>query len=330
MNKLTHKYLAAENKIRESIRYCEINSRLPGERILAEELGISYMTVRKAVENLVAEGVLYKIPKKGTFVANPKTVHNKTKNIGYFLDKSIQEGLTSPYYSLVFNALEKEAAKNGYALLYFSDISDFNSLKNAKKIDGAIVSCFPRIENIIQEMNSVVPVVGIDNSSADKSIPSVTIDNFESVAESVDYLCSLGHKRIGFITGLEDSDVGKNRLAGYVSALKRHGIRKNMHLVYKGNYSFESGTKGADHFLSMDRPPTAIMCANDAMAIGAIREIRRRELNVPDDISVMGFDDIVVASQITPALTTVAAPIGEIAKHSVKMLNSIINGDDTG
>ena len=79
------------------------------------------MTIRKAVDNLVTEGVLYKLPTKGTFVADRKTSKKKTKIIGYFLDSKIVAGLTSPYYSLIFNALEKEAAKNGYSLIYFSD-----------------------------------------------------------------------------------------------------------------------------------------------------------------------------------------------------------------
>ena len=96
MENFSHKYLYAENKIRDAIKGLEINSRLQGERVFAKELGISYMTVRKAVENLVTKGVLYKVPKKGTFVADQKAMRRKTKNIGYFLDSSIKDGLTSP------------------------------------------------------------------------------------------------------------------------------------------------------------------------------------------------------------------------------------------
>ena len=125
-------------------------------------------------------------------------------------------------------------------------------------MDGVIISCFPRIENIIHEINQHVPVVVIDNSSSDKTIPSIIIDNFNAVRDSVSYLCSLGHKRIAFMTGLEDSDVGKNRYAGYKSGLDNHGIKLNRELVFKGNYSFESGVKGANYFLSLKKPPTAI------------------------------------------------------------------------
>ena len=326
----THKYLLAQNKIKQAIELLKIDDRLPGERVLAKELGISYMTVRKAVENLVDEGVLYRVAKKGTYVADPKL--KRKKCIGYFLDSSIEEGVTSPYYSLIFNALEKEAAKLGNALIYFSDSNEgdfsFESLRILEKLDGVIISCFPRIEPIVHKIKELLPVVCIDNRSLDESVPSLTLDNFTSVVDSINYISSLGHKRIGFITGLDDSDVGINRLAGYISAIKAHGLDEDMRLIHKGDYSFETGKRGADYFLSMTTPPTAIVCANDTMAIGSIKEIRRRGLRVPNDISVMGFDDISVASQITPALTTVSVPVEEIAKRAIELLTSVLDGNE--
>ena len=327
MDKVTPKYVLVQEKIKDAIKQRKIIDKLPGERALAKEYGFSYMTIRKAVENLVAEGLLYKIPMKGTFVADRKTRKKKTNIIGYFLDSSIVAGLTSPYYSLIFNALQKQATKHGYSLIYFSDIGDSSSYKHLHNMDGAIVSCFPRVEHIVDEINQHIPVVVIDNSSSDKSIPSVIIDNFNAVRASVNHLCSLGHKRIGFMTGLEDSDVGKNRYAGYKSGLSDNGLKMNKKLVFRGDYSFESGTKGADYFLSLKTPPTAIMCANDAMAIALIRQAVQRGVNVPDDISIIGFDDIAVASQISPALTTLAAPIDEITELACDMLISLINGE---
>ncbi len=329
MDKPKPKYILVEEKIRQAIKNREIVEKLPGERTLAKEFGYSYMTIRKAVDNLVTEGILYKLPTKGTFVADRKTAKKKTKIIGYFLDSSIVAGLTSPYYSLIFDSLEKQARKYGYSLIYYSDAGDTSSLKHLNNVDGVIISCFPRIENIVHEINQHVPVVVMDNSSSDKTIPSIIIDNFNAVSSSVDYLYSLGHKRIGFMTGLDDSDVGKNRYAGYQNGLSNHGIKLNEKLVFRGDYSFESGSNGANYFLSLKNPPTAIICANDAMAIAMIREATQRGLSVPDDISIMGFDDISVASHITPPLTTVAAPIEEITELALKMLISLINGEKT-
>jgi len=326
MDKQELRHIYAEKSIRETIRQLKAGDKLPGERTISKELGISYMTTRKAIENLVAKGLLYKIPKKGAYVAGHKEA--KTKNLAYFLDSSIKDGLSSPYYSMIFDAVEKEAAKNGYSLMYISNAGGSDFLEIAKKIDGVIISCFPRIEPLIQELKARVAVVCIDNSSADKSIPSVTLDNFNSVANSIDYLCTLGHERIGFITGLDDSDIGRDRLAGYLGALKNHHIAEDRDLVFRGDYTFATGRRGADYFLSLASPPTAIMCANDTMAISAMKEISTRGLKVPDDMSIIGFDDIVLASQITPALTTVSVPVEEMAKRSIDLLRSQINDND--
>jgi DNA-binding LacI/PurR family transcriptional regulator len=326
VSKATPKYILVQDRIKEDIRSGRIVDKLPGERTLARELDISYMTVRKAIENLVREGVLYKVPTKGTFVNSSGAGKRVTRNIGFFLDDRVEDSISSPYYSLIFKALEKEAVRNNYNLIYFSDFNDLEPSQGMNKVDGLIIGCFPRLENKIQELKKLLPVVLIGNSSADKSIPSVIIDNFNGIVDSMDYLWSLEHTRIGFITGLQDSDVGKDRLKGYLSALNRFGIAEDKNLIYEGDYSYESGAKGAEYLLSLDSPPTAIACANDSMAIGAIKTIREKGLSVPDDVSVVGFDDISVASQIYPPLTTVAAPIKEIAANSMRVLISLIEG----
>jgi DNA-binding LacI/PurR family transcriptional regulator len=327
MDESTPKYLLVEKHIKKSIKNKSIVDKLPGERTLASDLGFSYMTIRKAVDNLVNEGILYKVPTKGTFVANTKKGKKKTRNIGYFLDSNIVSGISSPYYSLIFHALEKQAARNGYSVIYISDIGEDRIENLMSKLDGVIASCFPRIEQVIQEINQTIPVVVIDNSAADKTIPSVIIDNFNAVSDSVNFMCSLNHSHIGFMNGLDDSDVGKNRYAGFKHGLSINEFDFDESQVYLGNYSFEAGLDGAEYFLSQRRPPTAIICANDSMALGAMGKLNQRGFRVPQDISVMGFDDIEVASQIVPALTTVSAPVKEIAERSFDMLHHLIKGE---
>lgn len=330
MSQQTPKYQQVEHHIRQAIEQSAIVDKLPGERTLAKELGVSYMTLRKAIDNLVAEGLLYKIPTKGTFVVSSGKQRGSPRHltVGYFLDSSITSGISSPYYSLIFNALEKEASRQGYSLIYFSDTSEEHLRASLDKLDGVIATCFPRNENIIQDIKDTKPVVVIDNASADKSIPSVIIDNFNADVQSVDYVCSLGHKRIGFMCGLIDSDVGKNRFAGYQKGLHKNDISFDPALVYKGDYSFKSGIYGAEYYLGLDNRPTAIICANDSMALGAMRKLHHEGFVVPKDMSVIGFDDIDVASQIVPALTTVAAPIEAIAHRSFGILLDLINGKE--
>ena len=322
------KYLLVEEHIRQQIIQRKITNKLPGERTLARDLGYSYMTIRKAIENLVAEGVLYKVPTKGTYVADRKQRKTKTGTIGYFLDHRIAGGLSSPYYSMIFNALEKETSRNGCALIYFSDNDPANLRKVYKKLDGIIASCFPRVESLIQEIKEQVPIVAIDNSAADKTIPSIIIDNFSAQSSAVDHLCALGHERIGIMTGLEDSDVGNNRYAGYQGGLNKNGIDTDPALVFRGNYTFGSGVSGVDYFLSLEQRPTAIVCANDSMALGAMNRLYQQDVKVPDELSVVGFDDIDIASQIVPPLTTIKVPVDEIAERAFGMLKILIEGKE--
>ena len=320
------KYLLVEDYIKQAIKQNKITEKLPGERVLARELGYSYMTIRKAIDNLVSEGLLYKIPTKGTYVADQQARRSKTKTIGYFLDSRIAGGLSSPYYAMIFNALEKQTTQKGYSLVYFTDTSENNLHSVLNKMDGVIASSFLRVENLIQEIKALVPVVAIDNSVADKTIPSVIIDNFNAQMEAVEYLGSLGHRHIGFMTGLEDSDVGKNRYEGYKNGLIKQGIEVDPNLVFRGNYTFGSGVSGASYFLALEQRPTAIICANDSMALGAINMLHQEGLEVPRDMSVVGFDDIDIAGQITPPLTTVSVPVGKIAECAFQMLECLIEG----
>jgi DNA-binding LacI/PurR family transcriptional regulator len=317
------KHIYVANVVKEDIKRGRITDRLPGERRIAKDLGISYMTVRKAVENLVNEGVLQKIPNKGTYV-NKQDNKNKTYNLGFFLDDAIKDSISSPYYSLVFDELERAAVKRGYSLMFFSNYDDLSSLKSIKKVDGLIVSFFPRIENKIHGILVSIPLVVIGNGSSDKSIPSVILDNFNGVISAMDYLFSLGHKRVGFISGLLDSDIGVHRLNGYKTALSKHGIHEDQDLIYVSDYSYNGGVMGAKKLLSLSNRPTAIVCSNDTMAMGAIKTACEQGLTIPEDISITGFDDITVASQIHPALTTVAAPIKQIAERSVETLILLI------
>ncbi len=321
------KYILVENFIKREIHDKAFTGRLPGERTLAKQLGVSYMTVRKAVDNLVAGGVLYRVPAKGTFVADRQARKDLKHTIGYFLDSGIQAGIASPYYSLIFNAIEKEAARHGFSVVYFSEVGRVPIRDVLRRLDGVIATCFPRVEPIMQVINATVPLVVIENRASDPAIPSVVIDDFAAEADAVDYLCSLGHSRIGFVSGLADSDIGRNRHAGYLHCLSKHDVEPDEALVYRGDYTFDAGVAAAGYFLSLDAPPTAIACANDSMALGAMRRIHESSLVTPADVSVIGFDDIEFASQVSPALTTMSAPVDEIAGRSFGVLKGLIDGD---
>ena len=318
------KYQIIQQEILSAIAAGHYQDKLPSERALAERFGFSYMTVRKAINNLVLQGVLYKVPQKGIYVQHQQIKPLK-QTIGYFLDQQIKEGIASPYYSMIYQALVNEAAKHDVKVVYFSDtqLQQFNALFDS--LDGVIATCLPHNEALIAEIKRALPLVVIDNASEDKTIPSVIIDNFTADYNTVKYLAEMGHTTIGFMSGLIDSDVGQNRFRGYKYAMLDLTLPLEDRFVYMGNYSFESGKEGAEYFLSLDTLPSAIICANDSMALGAIQTFQNAGVKIPEQISIIGFDDIHVASQVSPALTTVAAPINEIAYHAFKNLNCLIH-----
>ena len=324
---ITPKYIEIANLLRAAIETKRYTNKIPGERALAETYSVSYMTVRKAVDLLVNEGLLTREAQKGTFVqTTPKK--NRHRLIGFFLDQGIKNGISSSYYSLIFNALVKEAGKRGCEIIFFTDEDPETFERTLKRLDGVIASCREDIDALILSMAEKLPVVTIDNHSANKTIPSVSLENFDALVSSVSLLAELGHKQIGFMRGLANSDVGRDRYAGYVHGIQRNGLTLDDTLIYNGDFSFESGRSGIKHFLDLGTLPSALICANDEMALGAIKELKKHNLNVPADVSITGFDDIDVAGQVTPALTTLKAPTDDIAANALSLLNDLVIGKD--
>jgi LacI family transcriptional regulator len=134
------------------------------------------------------------------------------------------------------------------------------------------------------------------------------------------YLASLGHSRIAFITGHPSHKAVANRFDGYKEGLKESGIKFSEHLVVAGDNSFESGEKAATKLLQRKHRPTAIFAANDDMAVAAIRVANRLGIDVPGQLSIAGFDDIALARQVYPNLTTIRQPLSAMAERAAKLL----------
>ena len=130
----------------------------------------------------------------------------------------------------------------------------------------------------------------------------------------VRYLVSLGHKRIGFVAGNPEHRAVVSRLEGYRDGLEESGIRVSERLIVQGDNSIRSGEDCAKKLLDRSSPPTAIFCANDDMAAGVLRVAQSRGIDVPGQLSVAGFDDIALAQQVFPALTTIKQPLEEMAE----------------
>lgn len=152
--------------------------------------------------------------------------------------------------------------------------------------------------------------------------PSVRMDDHDASKEITEYLMSLGHTRIGVITGPPDHKASGLRFGGIESAMREAGRKVDEDVVLQGDFTYVSGMERAAEMLSMDTPPTAIIASNDDMAAGAIAAAHRAGLRVPEDISIVGFDDTQNASSIWPPLTTVRQPIREMARAAIEILAS--------
>lgn len=168
------------------------------------------------------------------------------------------------------------------------------------------------------------PYVVVDYQGFDDFSPSVIAKNHQAAFAATSYLIGLGHQRIGFIAGNPDLSSAIQRLAGYRAALEAHALPFDPTLVANGEFLQEGGYRAANALLDLPKRPTAIFAANDMSAFGAMDAIRNRGLVIPDDISLMGFDDIPTAAVVRPALTTVRQPLVEMGRIATRMLLEII------
>jgi LacI family transcriptional regulator len=149
---------------------------------------------------------------------------------------------------------------------------------------------------------------------------NVRIDDFAAAKEITDYLIQLGHRRIGFIRGHPNMTASSERYRGFVAALEEAGLDPDAASVEQGYFSYRSGLVAAERLLAADRPPTAIFASNDDMAAAVVNIAHRRGLEVPRDVSVVGFDDTMPATTVWPELTTIRQPVAEMAEEAVKLL----------
>jgi len=161
------------------------------------------------------------------------------------------------------------------------------------------------------------PFVLIDHQGSGDPCVAVGATNWQGAYNATEYLIKQGHKRIGFITGSMDIGCSQDRLKGYRSALRTYHIPETSELIYEGDFNQPDGYDGAFALLELPTPPTAIFASNDVMAMGAMDAIRNRNLRIPDDISVVGFDNI-------PSLTTVQQPLEQMGRVATQMLLGIL------
>lgn len=172
--------------------------------------------------------------------------------------------------------------------------------------------------NLLKERD--VPTVTMGSQLVCEGIPSVMIDDRSAACTMTEYLIGLGHRRIGFITGDPKYLVSEVRESGYRDALKAAGIKWRPELVATGRFSYRSGLDAADRLLALPEIPTAICASNDEMAAAAISVAHRRNIDVPGELTVTGFDDTLLATTVWPKITTIRQPISDMSHAAIDLL----------
>ena len=287
---------------------------------------ISEETKRKIKK--VAEEVGYKPSSFGQ-----QLVTKKSFTVGIVFEETTGLGLAHPYFGELLTVFKEELENNGYDMLLLSKkvnpyVNSYLDHCLQKGVDGVItLSADLDHENYNKLVESDLPIVLIDLIHSDKN--SVSTDNYLSTRKIVKYLIENNHTKIAYTKGEVFNHVGLERFNGFLDEMKANNIEVNPKYIFNSPYyTTEEGYRISGEISMLEEKPTAVVCCADAVAIGLIDGFSNLNIKVPDEISVVGFDDIMLSRLITPKLTTIAQNKAEIGRVAVKILIDNINNKE--
>lgn len=336
-----------KNRIEKNIY--QYNEKIPSERNLTAEFSVSRTTIRKAINQLTEDNYLIKYPGKGTFVSyqpGQNKAKSKTGNIFFLRCRHGKNEVTGQsedplkynsqvaddiFYPQVVAGIDLVAEAKEYHCLfkyiYEEDINQKLAADIEAKADGIICGELhsEKMLKTISELN--LPVVLISPSVLNDKVDIVDIDNYTGALTLTEHLITLGHTNFAFIAGSEDSRPSQQRKNGFEKALKNHNLQFDSHNYFENGWRFEDGYQAAQKILDLEELPTAVVAVSDLIAIGAISAFKDSGLKIPQDIAVVGFDDIDMAGQIRPTLTTMKVRKVEMGQEAAQLLLNKINGN---
>jgi LacI family repressor for deo operon, udp, cdd, tsx, nupC, and nupG len=292
---------------------------------------VSVATVSRALQRpeLVSETTrqhIHEVVKRLGYTPNALARNLRTARTRLIV--ALLPDIANPFFSEVIRGIEQVAHENGYSVLLGETQSSlvreqaYADMVAARQADG-IITMSHRVPAI--PVQGRLPVVNACEYVKDSQVSSVYVDNVAAAGVAVDYLVMLGHRDIAFIAGPPASPISVDREEGYRLALARAKIQPHAALTAVGDFSIEAGERAIELFLSQGQTFSAVFCSNDEMAIGAMRALGAHGLRVPEDVSVIGFDDIRFARYTTPSLTTVAQPKNALGREAMTMLIELLN-----
>jgi LacI family transcriptional regulator len=255
----------------------------------------------------------------------------KTETIGLLLNT-----FGGPFYSELIRGVQAVTVEHGYDLIasitYRGKYGSVARLLSERRVDGVIVLS-PDVddETILRAASQQLPIVVMDRELQAENVYSVQVDNEQGGYEVTKHLLQLGFKDIAFLSGPSDSPDNSRRYSGYLRALNEYGVSPIKRYEMVADFTEDGGYNAAVTMCALGNLPEAIFAANDEMAIGVIRAFQERGILVPDDVAVVGFDDIRLAEYVSPALTTIRQPmytLGLVGAHKLfQALRGEVNND---
>ncbi len=246
----------------------------------------------------------------------------QTHTIGMIIPDS-----ANPFFAEVARGVEDTSFENGYSLILCNSDGDldkellYTNVLTEKRVDGILfVAAGLSTDRILDLQHQKTPLVVVDRDLPDAAVDSVLTDNAQGGWLATRHLIELGHRRIACITGPSDLTPSADRVTGYRRAMREEGIPIDEALIVKGDFQYDSAYRASIQLLQMQDPPTAIFACNDLMAVAVMRAALEQGQRVPDDLSVVGFDDVRLAAFANPPLTTIAQPKHEIGAVAATML----------
>jgi LacI family transcriptional regulator len=288
------------------------------------------------------------INRRGT--VNPKTaekVWEVVRSVGYFPDTNARalvsgrsnllglviSDISNPFFPELVKGFEESALREGLDIIVTNTGYSLDRMEHSirrmleRKVDGVAIMTSEMDEEFIRQLEKRhVPIVFLDTGRASDRNSNIRVDYKKGIDEAIDHLHQLRHKRIGYISGPLDLRSSIMRKSAFMKQLERYDLLSDPNLIQVGNHKIDGGETAMQRLLVLQNRPTAVLTSNDLTAIGALRTIWNAGLKVPQDVSVIGFDDIDFSQFTQPALTTIRLSRSKLGKAAFTALANVLEG----
>ena len=303
---------------------------------VAKEAGVSTSTVSYVLNDTPTESISEETRKRVMAAVrnlgyvpnlNARSLSSRRSNLIGVVIPQTEPGkefmFSNPFYGELLSSIEYNARQNGYHLLLSGTKEDqcYLNIAQNRGVDGIIiVGTYPG-ENLNELKSIGVPIVLVDSYVKDEYFHTIGIEDKEGARMATRYLIKKGHRRIAFISGsIRENGVNMKRYQGYCDALREAGLEVEESAVYSGTVDYEYGLMAAEQYLERGKKQTAAFITADVLSMGFMNGLRQRGICIPEELSIVSFDDVYLANMAYPSLTTVHQDIGEKGRKAVELV----------